>query len=72
MALRLNSWTASVEHQPTFQELQRHATQAAQFDTGFDQQMKAGMHPFTVTLPMESPQMLAESSLLDLSVPMMF
>ncbi|KAK3621001.1 hypothetical protein LTR56_023044 [Elasticomyces elasticus] len=50
----------------------RPAMQASQFDTGFDQHMKAGMHPFTVTLPMESQQLLAESSLLDPSMPMMF
>lgn len=62
----------SVEHQPTFQDLQRSAMQASQFDAGFDQQMKAAMNPFTVTLPMGSQQMLADSSLLDPSMSMMF
>ncbi|KAK3620147.1 hypothetical protein LTR56_023574 [Elasticomyces elasticus] len=61
-----------VEHQPTIQEVQRPAMQASQFDTGFNQHMKAGMHPFTVPLPIQSQQMLAESSLLDPSMPMMF
>ncbi|KAK5673844.1 hypothetical protein LTS10_013352 [Elasticomyces elasticus] len=62
----------SVEHQPKFQELQRPAMQASQFGVGFDHQMKAGMHPFTVTLPMESQQMLADSSSLDPSMSMIF
>ncbi|KAK3623803.1 hypothetical protein LTR22_024231 [Elasticomyces elasticus] len=61
-----------VEHQPPFQELQRPAMQASEFEAGFDQQLKAGMHPFTVTLPMESQQMLADSSLLDPSMSIMF
>ncbi|KAK4909049.1 hypothetical protein LTR49_022148 [Elasticomyces elasticus] len=64
--------TQSVEHQPKFQELQRPAMQASQFGAGFDQQMKAGMHPFTVTLPMESQQMLADSSSLGPSMSMIF
>ncbi|KAK1051667.1 hypothetical protein LTR74_016740 [Friedmanniomyces endolithicus] len=62
----------SVEHQPRFQKLQRPAMRASQSGAGFDQQMKAGMHPFSVTLPMESQQMLADSSSLDASMSMIF
>ena len=42
------------------------------FGAGFDQQMNAGMNPFAFTLPMESQQMLADSSSLDPSMSMMF
>ncbi|TKA61705.1 hypothetical protein B0A55_12156 [Friedmanniomyces simplex] len=42
------------------------------FGAGFDQQMNAGMTPFTMTLPMGSQQMLADSSMLAPSMSMMF
>lgn len=42
------------------------------FGAGFGRQMNAGMNPFTMTLPMESQQMLVESSVLDPSMSMMF
>ncbi|KAK4960277.1 hypothetical protein LTR10_003171 [Elasticomyces elasticus] len=61
----------SVE-QPVKYEQQRPAVQASPFGASFDQQMNAGMHPFTMTLPMESQQMLADSSSLDPSMSMMF
>ncbi|KAK0258346.1 hypothetical protein LTR35_018181, partial [Friedmanniomyces endolithicus] len=39
---------------------------------GFGRQMNACMNPFSMTLPMESQQVLAESSVLDPSMSMMF
>ncbi|KAK3615291.1 hypothetical protein LTR22_027493 [Elasticomyces elasticus] len=47
------------------QELQRPAIQASPISVDCDQQLKAGMHPFTVTLPMESQQTLGDYSSLD-------
>ncbi|TKA82117.1 hypothetical protein B0A55_01816 [Friedmanniomyces simplex] len=65
------------ENQPQQQQQQRaylpqQDMQSSPFAAGFEQQMNAGMNPFTLTLPMEAQQMLAGSSSLDPSMSMMF
>ncbi|KAK6373492.1 hypothetical protein LTR81_027943, partial [Elasticomyces elasticus] len=63
---------SSVERPPKIQKLQQPTIQASPFGADFDLQMKAGMHPFAVTLPMESQEMLVNLSSLDPKMSMIF
>lgn len=74
-----NSNKQSVSSQQVFTPIDQQQPRRPQnqmltspFGAGFGGQMNAGMNPFTMTLPMESQQMLVESSVLDPSMSMMF
>ncbi|KAK3615557.1 hypothetical protein LTR56_026518 [Elasticomyces elasticus] len=57
------------QHRP---KMPRNKVLTSPLGASFGQQINAGMDPFTMTLPMEPRQMLADSSILDSSTLMMF
>ncbi|KAK1817643.1 hypothetical protein LTR12_007951, partial [Friedmanniomyces endolithicus] len=62
----------SFAHPPPPHQQQHQDLFSSPFAPAFEQQLNAGLNPFTLTLPMEAQQMLAGSSSLDPRMSMMF